>query len=334
MKKSIALIALSLGVTSAFAQDLTSKKGEPFLPEAGEWSVGIDATPVLNYLGNFFGKTGPNVAPTWNHYSLNQTITGKYFKDASTAYRATIRIGLNNQKNKNAVATFAAPAAGDVGALAEAPEQKFDTRRASTRNLVLGVGIEKRRGKTRLQGIYGADLLVWGGNTKESFKYGNSLTQTDDAATAFNENLDVGNGAYTTDWNTVNITYVSNETAAINGYQQVDGARALKRKTNGRIGVGVRAFIGVEYFVVPKISIGGEFGWGVGYQLNTKNKATWDAEGTGTAAGSTQAAGEIKAKDATNGGGQFVIDTDRNAINAANYNLMGGSGTLRLNFYF
>lgn len=343
MKKSIALVAMAFGVTGAFAQDLTSKKGEPFLPEAGEWSVGVDATPFLNYMGNFFGKGGNsnpggggNVAPTWNHYSLNQTITGKYMKDANTAYRATLRIGLDNQKNKNAVATFAAPSAGDIAALAEAPEQKFDVRRASTRNIVLGVGLEKRRGKTRLQGVYGADLLVWGGNTRETFKYGNDLTQTNDAATAFNENLDAdGNGSgtvYTTDWATQG--YATNVATAITGYQQVDAARALKRKTNGRIGVGVRAFIGVEYFVAPKVSIGGEFGWGVGYQLNTKNKATWDAEGTGTAAGSTQTAGEIKAKDATNGGGTFVIDTDRNAINSATYNLMGGSGNIRLNFYF
>lgn len=335
MKKSISLLALAFSVTGAFAQDLTSKKGEPFLPEAGEWSVGIDATPFLNYFGNFFGKTGPNVAPTWNNYSLNQTITGKKMKDANTAYRATIRIGLNNQKNKNAVSEFVAPSAGDVGALSEASEQKFDVRRASTRNIVLGVGLEKRRGKTRLQGIYGADLLVWGGNTRETFKYGNALTQTTDAVIG---NLDAnGNGTatvYTTDWNAVNPAYATNVVAAAPGFANVDGARALKRKTNGRIGVGVRAFVGVEYFVAPKVSIGGEFGWGVGYQLNTKNKATWDAEGTGTAAGSTQERKEIKTKDATNGGGQFIIDTDRNAINSATYNLIGGSGTLRLNFYF
>jgi hypothetical protein len=333
MKKSISLLALAFSVTGAFAQDLTSKKGEPFLPEAGEWSVGIDATPFLNYFGNFFGKTGPNVAPTWNNYSLNQTITGKKMKDANTAYRATLRVGLNNQKNKNAVSEFVATTA-PTAALAETAEQKFDVRRASTRNIVLGVGLEKRRGKTRLQGIYGADLLVWGGNTRETFKYGNALTQTaDDASTTFNENLDATNGTYSTDWNAVNPAYTTNVVTAAPGFANVDGARALKRKTNGRIGVGVRAFVGVEYFVAPKVSIGGEFGWGVGYQLNTKNKATWDAEGTAVG-GTTQERKEIKTKDATNGGGNFVIDTDRNAINAATYNLIGGSGTLRLNFYF
>ena len=45
MKKSIALVAMAFGVSSAFAQDLTSKKGEPILPEAGDWSIGIDAAP-------------------------------------------------------------------------------------------------------------------------------------------------------------------------------------------------------------------------------------------------------------------------------------------------
>jgi hypothetical protein len=333
MKKSIAVVAMAFGVTSAFAQDLTSKKGEPFLPEAKEWSIGIDANPFLNYLGNFFGKTGPNVAPSFNNYSLNQTITGKYFKDASTAYRATLRIGLNNQKNKNAVDKFAAPTAL-TAALAETAEQEFDVRRSSTRNIVLGVGLEKRRGKTRLQGFYGADLLVWGGNTRETFKYANDLTQTTDAVIG---NLDAdGNGTatvYTTDWNAVNPAYATNVVAAAPGFTNVDGARALKRKTNGFIGVGVRAFIGVEYFVAPKVSIGGEFGWGLGYQLNTKNKATWDAEGTAVG-GTAQTAGEIKTKDAVNGGGRFILDTDRNAINSATYNLLGGSGNIRLNFYF
>jgi len=35
MKKSVLGLALAFGVSSAFAQDLTSKKGEPILPEVG-----------------------------------------------------------------------------------------------------------------------------------------------------------------------------------------------------------------------------------------------------------------------------------------------------------
>lgn len=342
MKKSITLVALAFGVTSAFAQDLTSKKGEPFLPEADEWSISVDATPFLNYMGNFFGKTGPNVAPTWDHYSLNQSITGKMFKDANTAYRATVRLGMNNSKIRIAVDEHVAPAAAQSEPLAETSGQLYDQRKLSTRNIVLGVGMEKRRGKTRLQGVYGADLLVWAGNTKESYKYGNALTQVpEDGTTAFTENLDANDGAdnYTTDFNTATLPAgaIATQNVAVgslSGFTNVDAARVLKRKTAGSIGVGVRAFIGVEYFIVPKISIGGEFGWGVGFQVNTKDKATWDAEGTGTAVGATQTGAEIKTKDSVSNGSQFVIDTDRNAINSANYNLMGGSGTIRLNFHF
>lgn len=337
MKKSIALVALAFGVSSAFAQDLTSKKGEPILPEAGDWAVSIDATPFLNYLGNFFGKTAANVAPTWNNYSLNQSITGKYFVDATKAYRATVRLGFDNAKQKASIAEYVAPPTGPTDGLSEATALKADQMKVSNRNIVLGFGIEKRKGKTRLQGVYGADLLVWGGSQKEKYKYANALTQSDDASTAFNENLDANNAVGSTNFGVNAITGFStgsNVATSLTGYNNVDAARALSRKTNGRIGVGVRAFIGAEYFILPKMSIGGEFGWGIGYQVNTKDKSKWDAEGTGTAAGSTQTGKEVKVKDAVNKGSNFVLDTDRNAINSGSYNLMGGSGTLRLTFYF
>ena len=45
MKKTIVLVALAFGSISVSSQDLTSKKGEPILPEAGDWGIGIDATP-------------------------------------------------------------------------------------------------------------------------------------------------------------------------------------------------------------------------------------------------------------------------------------------------
>ena len=75
MKKSIALVALAFGVTGAFAQDLTSKKGEPFLPEAGDWAVAIDANPFFTYAQSIFGKTNGTAAPTWNFFTNAQTIT-------------------------------------------------------------------------------------------------------------------------------------------------------------------------------------------------------------------------------------------------------------------
>ncbi|MEJ6680882.1 MAG: hypothetical protein QNL21_02200, partial [Flavobacteriales bacterium] len=58
-----------------------SKKGESMLPEAGDYAIGFDAAPFLNYVGNFLnsGATSPT-ADFMTGYDA--AITGKYFKDA------------------------------------------------------------------------------------------------------------------------------------------------------------------------------------------------------------------------------------------------------------
>lgn len=47
MKKIIVPILLITCIRSFYAQDLTSKKGEPILPEAKDWAISVDATPFL-----------------------------------------------------------------------------------------------------------------------------------------------------------------------------------------------------------------------------------------------------------------------------------------------
>jgi hypothetical protein len=54
MKKSILAVAVLLGASATFAQDLTSKKGENYLPEAGDWAISIDGTiPLLKQFNIF-----------------------------------------------------------------------------------------------------------------------------------------------------------------------------------------------------------------------------------------------------------------------------------------
>lgn len=77
MKKSVLVIALAFGVTGAFAQDLTSKKGEPILPEAEDWAISMDATPIFNYIGNAFNGSTANSAPGASWLNTDQTIIGK-----------------------------------------------------------------------------------------------------------------------------------------------------------------------------------------------------------------------------------------------------------------
>ena len=321
MKKSITILAFAFGITGAFAQDLTSKKGEPILPEAGDWAIGIDATPFLNYAGNFFGKTTNNNAPTFNFFTNNLTITGKYFEEATTAYRGTLRIGFNSNREREMVADrmLTGPSFTANG-FPTATRMVENSWKTSGLNIGLSAGIEKRKGKTRLQGFYGGEVGISLSTQKDVFEYGNALAvnlvptgpgQSQNVvvtgADAFGGANNVANG------NTV-------FQAGANG-----DARITERKNPTTFSFGVRGFIGAEYFVLPKLSIGGEFGWGLGLTTTGASKTTY--EGTGNPGGAAQdAVGSVTIEGAKQGG--FSLDTDNKG------SIWGPTGTLRLMLHF
>lgn len=309
MKKQITTVAmaLTLGLFTVNAQDLTSKKGEPILPEAGDWGLGIDATPFLNYAGNFFGKTGPNNAPNFNFLTGNNTIVGKYFADANLAYRAGIRIGLTNDKTTNITQDRSVPPPSTPPTSPTAYATTENSVKNSATNIGLTGGIEWRKGKTRLQGYYGGEVGIFFGSAKTTYDYGNNKLNPG------------GTPAVTVDPTGDNIDG-SNVTSNPIAISQVGSARVTERKTSGIFQFGVRGFIGVEYFLFPKISLGGEFGWGIGFMGKGKTTVTYE----------TQSAANNASTVSYNykNGSAFMIDTDnRNSF-------FGPTGSLRLNFYF
>jgi hypothetical protein len=84
------------------------------------------------------------------------------------------------------------------------------------------------------------------------------------------------------------------------GAGAVDG-QITEEKAGSTFGLGVRAFVGAEYFVLPKISIGGEFGWGLGFSSTGASETT------------------IQGAAAVTGGksSSFGLDTDNNAFGVA-----------------
>jgi hypothetical protein len=101
--------------------------------------------------------------------------------------------------------------------------------------------------------------------------------------------------------------------------------KAFSCKNCTTISFGVRGFIGAEYFVLPKMSIGGEFGWGLGLSTTGKSKTTYEAVGN-NGASATDATGSTTIEGAKQGG--FALDTD------GNNSVWGPTGSLRLNLYF
>ncbi|MDP1800812.1 MAG: hypothetical protein Q8L81_05640 [Bacteroidota bacterium] len=322
MKKSIALVALAFGVTSAFAQDLTSKKGEPILPEAGDWGLAVDATPFLNYAGNFFGKTANNTAPTWNFLTSVQTITGRYFKDAKNVYRGSVRIGFGSNTTREQAANRMLTAnSASANGFPTAVTQVENTWKRSNTDIGLAGGIEMRKGKTRLQGYYGGEAGIYVSMQKDKYTYGNTLAvNLTPTGPAQNQNVTVTGADQ--------VGGSGNVVSAVGIFQGAaagDQARMTERKFGTVFSFGVRGFIGAEYFVLPKMSLGGEFGWGVGLSSTGKSKTSYEA--TGNNGGSaTDAIGTTEIEGSKNGG--FSLDTD------GNNSIWGPTGSLRLNFYF
>ncbi|MBS1646897.1 MAG: hypothetical protein JST67_06110 [Bacteroidetes bacterium] len=306
MKKSVLALAMAFGVSSAFAQDLTSKKGEPILPEKGDWALSVDATPFLGYIGNFFGKTANNSAPTFNFLGNRSVIMGKYFLDEKTAIRVGVNLGLNSQTVKNNVTQDNYTPVTD-----QLPPVVTDKSNFTTFGLGLTGGIEKRKGKTRLQGYYGAEAGIYVQTQGQSNTYGNAMANSTAAGNSLTPN---------------STTWASAQTDAAAGIPTYTGnGPAGTRVTSDKLGTsfqfGVRGFIGAEFFVLPKMSVGGEFGWGIGFQTTGSGTQTTQLMNSAGTQAITQSV-------STAGSSSFVFGTDnRNSF-------FGPTGALRLNFYF
>jgi hypothetical protein len=310
MKKSILAVAVVLGATSLFAQKLESKNGEAYLPASGDWALGIDATPFLNYFGNFIGGgQNANNAPTWNFLTTNQTITGKYFVEDDMAYRASLRLGFGSNSEKVMVAdrSIDPTAPSTWPALAAEVENKG---KWSSMNIGLAVGLEKRRGFGRLQGYYGAELGFNLMSNGSKYEYGNALTASNSAV-----NVDI----------TAADDFGGNIISDVDGLGVTNNARITEQKSGLGFGIGLRGFIGAEYFVMPRLSIGGEFGWGLVFMSNGAGSTTYETEGT-TATGTIEQI-ETRTTEGSKSS-TFGVDTDSNT------SLFGAAGSLRMVFHF
>ena len=298
MKKKTLLLATVFAATSTFAQDLTSKKGEPFLPEAGDWAITWDAKPVLDYFGMLLSNGGATSPVMNSSNGMPFAIRGKMFKDEKTAYRASLRLGFGSD---TWTANIAQQGVTTPPTYPTAPAMVEDELKSGSTNIVLGGGLEMRRGKTRLQGFYGGELLIGSWGTKDSYTYGNTLDNTNN-----NPN------ANSTDWSAA--TGYNNIIANPNGYPVTERITEVKNST---LGIGIRGFIGAEYFIFPKISVGAEYGWGLGFM---SSKFSQTSEGNdGTNGGTTT----IESKSSG-----FAIDAD------INNGMFGGTGNLLLTLHF
>ena len=154
MKKIILSVAAVFAFGFANAQNLTSSKGENYLPQEGDWSIGFSANSALSFVGNAFNNSTNNTvnfnsnnAQQLPGFSNSVTFVGKKFTADNKAdrYTANLLFAYEKQKDVDATTQF---------------------------GLLAGYGKEWRKGSTRLQGFYGFDGLVgFGIPQKNAFSF-------------------------------------------------------------------------------------------------------------------------------------------------------------------
>jgi len=198
MKKTLLFILSSAILVGAGAQNLSSKKGENYLPENGDWAISVNPESILTWLGNIANGNENNAAPNVSSV-IDAAVVGKKFTSDNTAKRYTVGFEISSGNNSTA----------SGGNTNEVKENNF--------GVVYGLGREYRRGKTRLQGYYGADALFTVGSSSRT------------------------------------------ETNSLNGV----GNKEVETSSGLGFGIGVNGFIGAEYFVLPKMSVGAQYEAGV-----------------------------------------------------------------------
>ena len=222
-----------LSASIAVAQESDDKR---YVPEVGDFAIGIDVKPIFNYMGNLFNGTTDNeieeiggqpVAGDNDDFAIDDiapdvSIMGKYMLTDNWALRANIGIMMRTNTDrayvKDDLAFINNP-------LSEA--KLIDSRTQSRNGFSAMLGAEYHKGTRRVQGIFGFGLLVGCNKQKTAYNYANALTEINQHPTSY--------------W----------------GVNQGNN-RVLSTKTESNLFFGVSGSVGVEWFMAPKIALGAE----------------------------------------------------------------------------
>lgn len=272
MRKSLLLLFLVLcfGTGSIFAQQsdytdeegrLLSKRGQVILPAAGDFALGLDARPLLNIF-NFTAGNPPSAE------MINQQIFLKYFTSDNMAFRVRVRLDQAIDTDRNRVIL-------DNQQIPNPDIEVTDEWTDKSTFVRIGGGMEVRKGKGRVVGVFGGEASFLYAKSSTEYDYGNPITE--------------GNQSPTT----------------TPGFGSVNGSRferIVESQAGKHLGFGVNGFAGVEYFIAPQISLGAEFTLGFDFTKNFREERVyefWDI-----ASGSRQTRSSV-----FEGGNEFSLGT-------------------------
>lgn len=331
MKKNVIIFAALFSTGLSYSQDsggeevVKNKKGYEILPKAGDIALGFNAVPLMDVLTNMIrlNQTVGTANTNANQFvqGSNNQIVAKYFLTPKSAIR--VRFGVNtlsgsftNQVQDAAVMHNATLGTADDVQAASLIKVE-DKLKFSKSNILFSVGYEMRRGYRRLQGFYGGELGVGGTSARQTVTYGNAFS-------------DQYNVEFTSNFNSSTITTQGPTSARV--------TRNIDAKNRGGIRLGLRGFIGIEYFVFAKISVAAEYGFGYSFVTRRGQTSTQEVYQVGQS-GPSVFTEEVDTDNSEKTKG-FSVDNNSGSVFSMNNTLggntalSGGAGAISILFHF
>ena len=169
MKKLTLILSFIFITFIATAQEpFKNREGLIITPEKGEMSIGFDAVPFLRFVGNLIHSENENNSPNSNFTAENPlTITSNFMLKDNIAIRSKIRFGMGVVKTDTLVARIGST---------NPNETVSNETKVNTSNITIGGGLQKWRGKGRVRGFYGGEILFSIATEKTTLTYGNPLS--------------------------------------------------------------------------------------------------------------------------------------------------------------
>lgn len=205
-----------------------SKNLDDILPKAGDLALGLDGSPIFQYFGNMFNNSTNNDPKTYLS-NVSPIVYMRYYLSDKLAVRARIQ-----WRGEKTIRTVQVP---DQAALAKDPlsAAKVEDRMvARVNSWHFGAGAQYFRGYGRLRGFVGGDLDYTVGRDVDRFYYGNKMTADNKAPM------------------TGDFSGMASPSAK--------AQRSLVLNNGWEHNIGLAAFVGVEYYFLPKMCVGVESG--------------------------------------------------------------------------
>ena len=291
-------VSATASVTAAAAaSEAPSAWGTKTTQRQGMWALGFNAVPVLNFglnVVNVFANTGQDATNMLTSPTgLDQTLFTRYYLRDDLALRMSVQLIASDTTTVTYYEDPRDVVDPDVDAGDRTEVQ--DTTTTTTSNIIFGGGVEKRHSFGRFEGFYGAEAFLGFGGSKTSTDYGWKFS-------------DRGNNA-----------------------PQQQAGRTLINDGGTNIGLGARGFAGIEYFVLPELSISAEYGLGGSYSISPNGLIVTESWETTTDADTGDVTGEAVTREAKTDANQVVALSNDTGLSQVGAN---SAVALRLNFHF